>query len=187
MSSTYEVAVLVGSLRKRSFNRMLANSLAQIALPKLSLQVAEIGDLPLYNQDLEDDMPTAWQTVRDHVAAKDAALFVSPEHNRSVPALLKNAVDVLSRPYGACALTGKPAAIVTSSPGAMGGIGASRHLQQCLACLGVRVMPTPEVYIGNVADLFDEQGALVNPGTVVFLEKFIAAFSQWIQAFNKDC
>lgn len=186
MSETHKVAVLVGSLRqKKSLNRMLANSLAQIALPGLSLQIVEIGPLSLYNQDLEDDTPAAWKSVRNDVAAMNAVLFVTPEYNRSIPAVLKNAVDVLSRPHGASALLGKPAAVVTSSPGVMDGFGANHHLRQSLVCIGVNVMPMPEAYIGGMASLFDEQGVLINSGTTHFLEKFTAAFSQWIERFAK--
>ncbi|MBB5443681.1 MULTISPECIES: NADPH-dependent FMN reductase [unclassified Paraburkholderia] len=185
MSEPYKVAVLIGSLRQKSLNRMLANSLAQIAPPRLSLHIVEIGALSLYNQDLEDDTPSAWKTVRNDVSAMDAVLFVTPEYNRSIPAVLKNAVDVLSRPHGASALLGKPAAVVTSSQGAMGGCGANHHLRQSLVCIGVNVMSTPEAYVGGMASLFDEQGVLTNSGTSRFLEEFMAAFSQWIERFAK--
>ncbi|GAB3629906.1 NADPH-dependent FMN reductase [Pandoraea terrae] len=185
MSKPYQVAVLVGSLRKKSFNRMLANALAQLAPPTLALEIVEIGELPFYNDDLEANAPAAWLAVRRYVAEADAVLFVTPEYNRSVPAVLKNAVDVLSRPFGANALRGKPAAVVTTSPGAMGGFGASYHLRQSLVCLGVNVMAVPEVYLGGVAALFGDQGLLTNSDTAKFLQQFTAAFLQWVETFSK--
>lgn len=184
MPKSYEVAVLVGSLRKKSLNRMLAHALSALAPPALSLRIAEIGDLPFYNDDLERDAPHAWQALRERIAAADAMLFITPEYNRSVPAVLKNAVDVLSRPFGSGALKGKPAAIATSSPGAMGGFGASHHLRQSLVCLGMNVMASPEVYLGNAGALFDEAGALTNPSTEDFLRRFVSAFSDWIETFS---
>ncbi|CAD6557486.1 hypothetical protein LMG28727_06390 [Paraburkholderia kirstenboschensis] len=165
MSEPYEVAVLFGSLRQESHNRMLANSLAQIALQRLSLQIVEIGALCLYNQDLEDDTPVAWKTVRHDASAMDAVLVVTPEYNRSIPAVLKNAVDVVSRPHRASALLGKPAAVVTSSPGGMDGFGANHHLRQSLGCIGVNVMAMPEASVGGMAGLIDQQGVLINSGT----------------------
>ena len=184
MPSSYQVAVLVGSLRKKSFNRMLAHALSKLAPPSLSLQIVEIGALPFYNDDLEADAPVTWREVRERMATADAILFVTPEYNRSLPAVLKNAVDVLSRPFGASVLSGKPAAIVSASPGAMGGFGASHHLRQSLVCLGVNVMASPEVYIGNVATLFDDDGALTHAGTTEFLKRFATTFAAWIERLS---
>lgn len=185
MSQTYQVAVLVGSVRKQSFNRMLANALAAMAAPALSLRVVEIGDLPFYNDELEGEAPATWQRVREAVGAADAVLFVTPEYNRSVPAVLKNAVDVLSRPYGKGALNGKTAAVISASPGALGGFGANHHLRQSLAALGVKTMAAPEAYIGGIANAFDEQGKLLNTSTKEFLEKFVQAFREWIALTTK--
>ncbi|HCY64862.1 MAG TPA: ACP phosphodiesterase [Oxalobacteraceae bacterium] len=180
MSNPYEVAVLIGSPRTKSFNRLLAKALTAIAPPALSLRIVEIGDVPFYNDEQEEALPAAWQTLRQDIARADAVLFLTPEYNRGVPALLKNAVDVLSRPYGKSALTGKPGAVISTSPGAMGGFGANHHLRQSLVCLGVNTMATPEAYIGGVAGLFDEQGKLVNEASKDFLLKYLAAFEQWI-------
>jgi chromate reductase, NAD(P)H dehydrogenase (quinone) len=184
MSAPYKVAVLVGSLRRKSFNRMLAHALAELASPALSLQIVEIGALPFYNDDLEADAPVTWREIRECMATADAILFVTPEYNRSLPAVLKNAVDVLSRPFGASVLSGKPAAVVTASPGAMGGFGASHHLRQSLVCLGVNVMASPEVYVGNVATLFDDDGTLRHVGTIEFLKRFATAFAAWIERLS---
>lgn len=181
MQQALNVAVLIGSLRKNSYNRMLANTLAKLASPTLSLRIVEIGDLPFYNDDLEASKPAAWQALRQRIAEADAVLFLSPEYNRSVPAVLKNAVDVLSRPYGKSALTGKPAAVISSSIGAQGGFGANHHLRQSLVVLGVNTMSTPEAYIGNIGGLFNEQGNLQNENTRDFLLKFMQSFEQWIK------
>jgi chromate reductase len=172
-------------LRKKSFHRMLACALAGLALPSLSLEIVEIGDLPFYNEDLEPETPAAWQALRQRVQQADAVLFLTPEYNRSVPAVLKNAVDVLSRPYGKGALAGKPAAVISASPGAMGGFGANHHLRQSLVGVGARAMASPEAYIGGVASLFDEQGALVNERTREFLQVFMKTLASWIAAVGK--
>ena len=181
MPTPYKISVLIGSLRKQSFNRMLAKALMDIASPSVSLRIIEISDVPFYNEDLESESPPiAWQALRQNIKEADAVLLVTPEYNRSVPAVLKNAVDVLSRPYGKSVLTGKPTAVISASPGAIGGFGANHHLRQSLMCLGVPTMATPEVYLGGVASLFDEQGKLINPKTQEYLLKFLQAFEQWI-------
>lgn len=180
MEKKLDVAVLVGSLRKNSYNRQLADALAKLVSPSLSLRIVEISELPFYNDDLEASIPASWQTIRQHIAKADAVLFLTPEYNRSVPAVLKNAVDVLSRPYGKSALTCKPAAVISSSIGAQGGFGANHHLRQSLVCLGVNTMSAPEAYIGGIGGLFDDQGNLNNEGTRDFLLKFMQSFEQWI-------
>lgn len=185
MSKPYEVAVLVGSLRKQSLNRKLALALKELAAAQLSLQIVEIGDVPFYNDDLEANAPAEWQRLRGQTLQADALLFITPEYNRSVPAVLKNALDVLSRPYGKTAITGKPAGVISSSPGAMGGFGANHHLRQSLVGVGAKTMAAPEAYIGGAANLFDEQDKLANAGTAEFLVKFLSAFQQWIAANPK--
>lgn len=181
MSVARRVAVLVGSLRKDSYNRKMANALAGLAPPSLKLEMVEIGPLPLYNQDHDADPPPAWLAFRQQVSAADAVLFVTPEYNRSVPGALKNALDVGSRPYGQSAWQGKPGAIVSVSPGAIGGFGANHHLRQALVFLDVPTMQQPEAYIGGAAGLFDADGKLVNEGTREFLNKFIQAFAAWVE------
>lgn len=178
---TISVAVLVGSLREGSFNRKIARALGKLAPESLALEIVEIGDLPLYNEDLEQTAPpAAWTAFRNKVKGFDAVLFVTPEYNRSVPAALKNALDVGSRPYGESVWSGKPGAIVTASPGAIGGFGANHHLRQSLVFLDVPVLQQPEAYIGGVADLLDESGKLINEGTKEFLTAFMVAFAKWI-------
>ncbi len=186
MSKMYKVAVLVGSLRKDSINRKIANSLIGLAPPSLEAEIAGIGDLPLYNQDLDGDPPAPWREFRARIKAADAVLFVTPEYNRSVPGPLKNALDVGSRPYGQSAWDGKPGAVVSASPGAIGGFGANHHLRQSLVFLNVPAMQQPEVYLSGADKLFGADGKLTNEGTRAFLEKFMQSFSAWIAANAKQ-
>jgi chromate reductase len=182
MGTTRNVAVFVGSLRKGSFNRLTAKALAALGPSELQLEIVEIGQLPLYNED--DDHaapPPAWVAFRERVRAADAVLFVTPEYNRSVPGVLKNALDVGSRPYGHSAWNGKPGTVVSVSPGAIGGFGANHHLRQSLVFLNVPTMQQPEAYLGGAATLFDKEGNLTNEGTRTFLKNFMEAFAAWIE------
>ena len=177
-----KVAVLVGSLRKESLNRKVANALARLAPDSLSLESVEIGDLPLYNEDLEaGSPPTQWVRFRDEMRSAEAVLFVTPEYNRSVPGLLKNAIDVGSRPYGSSVWAGKPAAVVSVSPGGIGGFGANHHLRQSLVFLDMPVLQQPEAYLGGAGGFFDDQGEVKIEGTRAFLKTIIDAFADWIE------
>ena len=180
------VAVLVGSLRKDSINRKVARALVELAPAEMKLGSVEFGDLPLYNQDLDAHPPEAWTRFREQIRAADAVLFVTPEYNRSIPAGLKNAIDVGSRPYGKSAWNAKPGAVVSASPGGVGGFGANHHLRQSLVFLNIAAMPQPEVYIGGADKLFDAQGTLANDGTRKFLQSFMQAFGAWIETFYKS-
>ncbi len=180
MDKTRNVAVIVGSLRKDSINRKVANALVELRPPGLWLGFVEIGQLPIYNQDGDENPPAEWTAFRDRIRGADAILFVTPEHNRSVPAALKNALDVGSRPYGKSAWSGKPAAVVSASPGAVGGFGANHHLRQSLVFLNVPAMAQPEAYIGGADKLFDSNGKLVNEGARKFLQEFMQAYAAWI-------
>lgn len=181
MSKVYTIAVLVGSLRKQSINRKVALALAELAPANLKLNIVEIGDLPLYNEDIDaDSPPAAYSTFRKQVSSSDAVLFVTPEYNRSVPAPLKNAIDVGSRPYGQSAWSGKPGAIISVSPGAIGGFGANHHLRQSLVFLDVWCMQQPEAYLGGAGSVFDESGN-VSEKTKPFLQAFIDAYGQWVE------
>ena len=181
MASTKNVAVLVGSLRKASLNRKLAQALIAMAPPSLALKIVEIGDLPLYNQDSEDPPPATWADFRKAIAGSDAVLFITPEYNRSVPSALKNAIDVGSRPYGKSAWAGKPGAVISVSPGALGAFGANHHLRQSLVFLNVPAMQQPEAYVGGADKLFDAAGNVTNESTKAFLTKFAAAFATWVE------
>jgi len=181
MDARWNVAVLVGSLRKESFNRKMANALLGMAPPSLALEIVEIRDLPLYNQDDDANPPAASAAFKIRIQQANAALFVTPEYNRSVPGVLKNAIDVASRPYGKSAWNGKPAAVISVSPGAIGAFGANHHLRQSLVFLNMPALQQPEAYIGGAAGLFDDQGKLVNDSTRDFLKKFLDAFVAWIE------
>jgi chromate reductase len=177
MDEKHTVALLVGSLRKNSFNLKLANALIGLAAANLSFDFVNI-DLPLYNPDREgDDLPDAWWQFRESIGTADAILFVTPEYNRSIPASLKNALDVGSRPMGKSVWNGKPAAIVSRSPG---GIGANHILRQSLVFLNVPAMQQPEAYIGGIGDLFDADGNIIKAETKTFLTNFMAAFGAWV-------
>jgi len=181
MASSRNVAVFVGSLRKESFNRKLAKALIPLAAPGLNLEIVEIGQLPLYNQDEDADPPAPWAAFRQRVKQADALLFVTPEYNRSIPGVLKNAIDVGSRPYGQSAWEAKPGGVISVSPGALGAFGANQALRQCFVFLNVPAMQQPEAYIGNAASLFDDKGALSSDSTREFLQKYLAAFTKWIE------
>lgn len=187
MSTTRRVAVIVGSLRKESFNRKIAHALAAVAPSPLKFEVVEIGDLPFYNQDLEggDQTPAPWTSFRKKIKAADAVLFVTPEYNRSVPAVLKNAIDVGSRPYGQSVWSGKPAGVISSSIGAVGGFGANHHLRQSLVFLDMPALQQPEAYIGAADKLFGDDGKLNNESTAGFLKKYAETFAAWIETHAK--
>jgi chromate reductase len=159
---------------------MTAKALARLAPDGLEMEIVEIGQLPIYNQDLDEDPPAEWVEFRERIRAADAFLFVTPEYNRSVPAVLKNAIDIGSRPYGKSAWNGKPGAVVSVSPGAIGGFGANQHLRQSMVFLNVPMMQQPEAYIGGAGDIFDDS-AQPNERTTQFLRKFISAYAAWVE------
>jgi chromate reductase len=181
MAGSKNVAVIVGSLRKDSLNRKLANALIRMAPESLKLEIVEIGQLPMFNQDFEADPPQVVRDFKQKIEAADALLFITPEYNRSVPGALKNAIDVGSRPYGKSAWGGKPGGIITLSPGALGGFGANHHLRQSLVFLNVPVMQQPEAYIGGAGTLFDDKGEISNDTSREFLNKYMQAYAQWVE------
>jgi chromate reductase len=177
------VAVFVGSLRAASWSRKVAQALIALAPHSLQSEIVEIGQLPLYNQDLDDtgNPPAAWTAFRQQVKAYDAVLFVTPEYNRSVPAPLKNAIDVGSRPYGKSVWDRKPGAVVTVSLGAIGAFGANHHLRQSFVFLNVPCMQMPEAYVGGIGNKFDEKGVLSDNSTREFLQNFMNAYAEWVE------
>lgn len=183
-----KIAVIVGSLRKESINRKIAHQLVALAPASLSFEFVDIGALPLYNQDLEENgavAPAAWSEFRTRMKDVDGVLFFTPEYNRSMPAALKNAIDVGSRPYGASVWSGKPAGIVSVSPGALGGFGANHALRQCMVFLDMPMMQQPEAYIGNAANQLDADGKVNNDGLKQMLTKIGAAFAAWVEKHPK--
>ena len=181
MDHSRAVAVLVGSLRKDSFSRKTARALTTLSPASLSLAIVEIGQLPLYNQDDDDSPPAASVAFKAQIEAAAAVLFVTPEYNRSVPGVLKNAIDIASRPYGRSAWNGKPGAVISVTPGGLGAFGANHHLRQSLVFLNVPAMPQPEAYISHASDLFDDAGELKHHDTRAFLQGFMTAFAAWIE------
>jgi chromate reductase len=180
--SNMKIGILVGSLRQASFNRKVAQALIQLAPAPLEMEIIEIGELPFFNQDDEATPPTAWVEFRKKLKSLDGFILVTPEYNRSVPAVLKNALDVGSRPYGQSLWDKKPCAIISASIGAIGGFGANHHLRQSMVFLNAPCMPQPEAYISHVDALFDEQGHLTNEGTRAFLSQFMKAYAAWVKA-----
>jgi chromate reductase len=175
-----KIAILVGSLRKESLNLKTAKALISLSPKSLETQIIEIGLLPLYNEDLDhENVPAAWTEFRQKMKSCEGVLFVTPEYNRSVPGVLKNAIDVGSRPYGQSIWSGKPAAVISVSPGASGAFGANHHLRQSLVFLDMPTMQQPEAYIGNAGELFDESGKIINEKTKEFLQKFIDSYGEW--------
>ena len=182
MPEPRDIAVIVGSLRRDAFSRRTALALAGLAPDRLKLEIVEIGNLPLYNQDLDPDAPPAeWVAFRDRVRVADGILFSTPEYNRSMPGVLKNAIDVGSRPYGKSVWAKKPGAVISVTPGGLGAFGANHHLRQSCVFLDVPIMQQPEAYLSGAGDLFDEAGALRDEKTTRFLRKFIQAYADWVE------
>ena len=179
------VAVIVGSLRKESFSRKLANALIPLSKPALDLKLVEIRDLELYNEDTEKNPTPAWVAFRDAIRPVDAVLFVTPEYNRSVPGCLKNAIDVGSRPYGSSVWSGKPACVISNSPGVIGGFGANHHLRQSLVFLDMPVLQQPEAYISGSNKLVGDDGEIIEDAKREFLAKVMTSFANWIETTAK--
>jgi chromate reductase, NAD(P)H dehydrogenase (quinone) len=175
-----KVAVVVGSLRKGSWNKKLAAALPALCPKDMTLEGVEIGDLPFYNEDSEKEAPEAWARFREQVRPMDAVLFITPEYNRGIPGVLKNAIDVGSRPYGKSVWAKKPAAVISVTPGALGAFGANHQLRQSLVFLDMPTLQQPEAYISGAAELFAEDGTITKDKTQEFLAKFLATFSTWI-------
>jgi NAD(P)H-dependent FMN reductase/ketosteroid isomerase-like protein len=186
MKRTFDVAVIVGSLRKGSFSRKVAAALIERAPKGVTPRFVEIGDLSVYNQDLDDKSPAPWRRFRKEVASHDAVLFVTPEYNRSIPGCLKNALDIGSRPEGKSIWSGLPAGVVSVTPYKLGAFGANHALRQTFVFLDMPVMQQPEAYIGSVGDLFDRNGKVANKDTDKFLRTFMEKFSAWTRKVARE-
>jgi NAD(P)H-dependent FMN reductase/ketosteroid isomerase-like protein len=186
MSQPYKVALIVGSLRARSYSRQIANALIDLAPAALACRIVEIGELTLYNQDLDTASPAAWTAFRAALKESDAVLFVTPEYNRSMPGVLKNALDIASRPGGQSVLNGLPAGVVSVTPYKLGAFGANHALRQTFVFLNMPVMQQPEAYIGDVGSLLDDAGRPKDEKTSEFLSKFMTAFADWIETQRKQ-
>ncbi len=179
-----KVGVIVGSIREGSFSGRLAKALVPLLPDEYEAEYIQIDHLPLYNQDSDANPPQVYKDYRAKVGSFDAFIFVTPEHNRSVPAALKNALDVASRPYGENKWEGKPALIASQSPGAISGFGANHHLRQMMTFLDVPVVQQPEVYIAHTDKLFDENGGFLKEGTEEFLQSAIDTFVTFVEKFS---
>ncbi|MEO8548267.1 MAG: NADPH-dependent FMN reductase [Sphingomicrobium sp.] len=183
----YKIAIAVGSLREGSFNRKVALSLCAMAHERLNCDIVPIGDLPLYNQDSDANPPEQYVRFRKEIAAADGVLFVTPEYNRGVPGVLKNAIDVGSRPYGKSVWNQKPAAIVSASPGSIGGFGANHQLRQAAVFLNMPVMQHPEAYLGHVNDdSFDADGKLKDGPLKDLVLSLANAFADWVHLIHES-
>jgi chromate reductase len=180
--STKKIGVIVGSLRRDSFSLAVAKAAVSVAPEALSLKFIEIGDLPMFNQDFDDDgtTPDSWVRFRNEIKELDGVIFVTPEYNRSFPAVLKNAIDIASRPYGSNAWDGKAGGIISVTPGGLGAFGANHHLRQPMTFLNVLMLQQPEAYISNVADQLNDKGEFADENSLGYLKNYMEAFSQWV-------
>src|SRR6478752_6621302 len=185
MANPYNVVVIVGSLRKESFTLKIANALARLAPDSVKLNVTTLHDISFFNQDLEASPPADWVAFREKLQKSNGVLFVTPEYNRSISGVLKNAIDVGSRPYGKSSFNGKPTGIIANSPGALGGVSAAKHLQNVLPGITGPIMQQPEVYLSAVGDAFNDKGELVKEPLQKVLQQYVDAFAAFIDRHNK--
>lgn len=180
-----KIAVIVGSLRKDSFNKKLVRALDKLNHPDLEFNILDLTEVPLYNQDNESNMPASVVHLKNEISNANGVLFVTPEYNRSIPGVLKNIIDWGTRPYGKNSWANKPAAIIGTSPGVIGTAVAQAHLRSILVAIGVPVMGQPEIYLVYKNELIDENHNLTNQDTVKFLQGFLDKFSNWVACINK--
>jgi chromate reductase len=185
MVAAHTIVTIVGSLRKESFSLKIAHALAELAPEELQLDVMTLHDISFFNQDLEAAPPADWLAFRDRLHKSSGVLFVTPEYNRSIPGVLKNAIDVGSRPYGKRSFNGKPTGIIANSPGPLGGVNAAKHLQNILPGISGPIMQQPEIYLAGVGDAFDEKGELIKEALQQVLKQYIDAFAAFVEKHNK--
>ena len=182
--ATHTIVTIVGSLRKESFSLKIANALAKLAPASLKLDVTTLGGISFFNQDLEANPPADWLAFREKLQKSNGVLFVTPEYNRSIPGVLKNAIDVASRPYGKSSFLGKPIGIVSNSPGPLGGVAAAKHLQNIMPGIAGPILGQPEIYLNGIGDAFDEKGALTKEAVQKVLQQYLDAFAAFIEKQN---
>jgi chromate reductase, NAD(P)H dehydrogenase (quinone) len=185
MATPHHILVIVGSLRKQSFTLKIANALAKLAPPALKLDVVTLQGISFFNQDLETNPPADWLAFRERIQKSAAILFVTPEYNRSIPGVLKNAIDVASRPYGKSSFLGKPVGIISNSPGPLGGVSAAKHLQNILPGISGPIMGQPETHLNGIGDAFDENGHLSKESLQKVLQQFLDAFAAFVEKQNR--
>ena len=180
----YNIVTLVGSLRKEGFSIKIANALAKLAPASLKLEVVTPAGISFFNQDLEANPPADWLAFREKLQKSNGVLFITPEYNRSIPGVLKNAIDVASRPYGKSSFIGKPVGIISNSPGPLGGVSAAKHLQNILPGISGAIMQQPETYLNGIGDAFDEKGELVKEPLKPVLQQYLNAFAAHVEKNN---
>jgi chromate reductase len=185
MATPHPIVTIVGSLRKESFTLKTANALAKLAPASLKLDVTTLHGISFFNQDLEAAPPADWLAFREKLQKSSGVLFVTPEYNRSIPGVLKNAIDVGSRPYGKSSFLGKPIGIVSNSPGPLGGVSAAKHLQNILPGICGPILGQPEIYLNAVGDAFDDKGQLTKESMQKVLQQYIDAFAAFIEKQNR--
>ena len=185
MASPYNIVVIVGSLRKESFSLKIANTLAKLAPASLKLDVVTPHGISFFNQDLEAAPPADWVAFREKIQKSDGVIFVTPEYNRSIPGVLKNAIDVASRPYGKSSFMGKPVGIVSNSPGPLGGVNAAKNLQNVLPGISGPILGQPEIYLNAVGDAFDDKGACTKESLQAVLKQYIDAYAVFVERHHR--
>src|ERR1700757_2238411 len=185
MTTPHNVVVIVGSLRKESFSLKIANALTKLAPDALKLNVVTLHDISFFNQDLEAAPPADWLAFREMIQKSNGVLFITPEYNRSIPGVLKNAIDVASRPYGKSCFLGKPAGIISNSPGPLGGVSAAKHLQNILPGISGPIMGQPETYLNGIGDAFNEKGELIKEPVQKLLQQYLEAFAAFVEKLSK--
>ena len=185
MSTPYNIVVIVGSIRKEAFSLKVANALAKLAPAALKLDVTTLNGISFFNQDLEAAPPADWVAFREKLQKSNGVLFVTPEYNRSIPGVLKNAIDVASRPYGKSSFLGKPIGIVSNSPGPLGGVSAAKQLQNILPGISGPILGQPEIYLNGVGDAFDDKGDLTKESLQTVLQQYLGAFAAFVEKQHK--
>ena len=183
--ATHNIVVIVGSLRKESFTLKIANALAKLAPPSLKLDVVTLNGISFFNQDLEATPPADWTAFRERIQKSDGVIFVTPEYNRAISGVLKNAIDVASRPYGKSSFLGKPTGIISNSPGPLGGVSAAKTLQNVLPGITGPILGQPEVYLNNVGDAFDDKGELTKETLKTVLKQYIDAYATFVERHHR--
>jgi chromate reductase, NAD(P)H dehydrogenase (quinone) len=181
----YNIATIAGSLRKDSFSLKIANALAKLAPASLKLEVITPAGISFFNQDLEGAPPADWLSFREKIQKSDGVIFVTPEYNRAIPGVLKNAIDVASRPYGKSSFNGKPVGIVANSPGPLGGVSAAKTLQNILPGISGPIMGQPEIYLNSVGDAFDDKGECTKEALQKVLQQYIDAFATYVERHHR--
>jgi chromate reductase, NAD(P)H dehydrogenase (quinone) len=183
--ATHPIVVIVGSLRKEGFSLRIARALAKLAPASLKLEVVTLNDLSFFNQDLEANPPADWLALRDKIQKSEGVIIVTPEYNRSIPGVLKNAIDVASRPYGKSSFLGKPLGIVGNSPGPLGGVNAAKTLQNVMPGISGPILGQPEIYLNAVGDAFDDKGELTKDSLKAVLQQYIDAYATFVQRYHR--